>query len=134
MDKATLQEVEQWMLKAKHDLKSATLLLNDDDPIRDTGVYHCQQAVEKQLKAYLTSKDTVFTKTHDLRVLLLLCQEFDPMFEKFADAADILTPYAVAFRYPGDVLEPTEGEAREALMLAENIVLFIAERIVIDDF
>ncbi len=48
MDKATLQEVGLWMVKAKHDLQSAILLLNDDEPMRDTGVYHCQQTVEKR--------------------------------------------------------------------------------------
>jgi len=129
MDDATLQEVMQWVVKAKHDLQSATLLLNDDAPIRDTGVYHCQQAAEKILKAYLTSKEAIFSKTHDLRVLLLLCQNIDQEFEQFADAADILTPYAVVFRYPGDVLEPMEDESQEALLLARHMMASVLERI-----
>jgi HEPN domain-containing protein len=129
MDEATLIEVKQWVLKAEHDLKSADLLLNDHDPIRDTGVYHCQQAAEKLLKAYLTSKETVFSKTHDLRVLLLLCQNIDQAFEQFVGAADTLTPYAVTFRYPGDVLEPSDDEAKEALLLAKTMMAFVLGKI-----
>ncbi|MBF0282593.1 MAG: HEPN domain-containing protein, partial [Zetaproteobacteria bacterium] len=45
-------EVEQWLLKANSDLNSAKALLSLD--LRDTGVYHCQQAAEKALKAYLS--------------------------------------------------------------------------------
>jgi len=129
MDKATLHEVSQWKIKAEHDLQSATLLLKHHTPIRDTGVYHCQQAAEKILKAYLTSKDTVFSKTHDLRVLLLLCQNIEQAFEEIADTADILTPYAVAFRYPSDVLEPTHDEANEALLLTQEMMAFVMEKI-----
>ncbi len=53
MDNATRIEMKQWLLKAESDLKSAILLLNHHHAIRDTGVYHCQQAVEKLLKAFL---------------------------------------------------------------------------------
>ena len=32
----------------------------------------------------------------------------------------LLTPYATAFRYPSDVLEPDPQDAEEALVSAEN--------------
>ncbi|WP_457555775.1 HEPN domain-containing protein, partial [Candidatus Pyrohabitans sp.] len=35
--------------------------------------FHCQQAVEKYLKAYLTSVDARVKKTHDLEVILNQC-------------------------------------------------------------
>ena len=54
MDEATIHEVRQWLHKADHDLRSAVLLMSgDEEPLLDTAVYHCQQAAEKVLKAYL---------------------------------------------------------------------------------
>ena len=66
MDKAKINEIRQWLVKADHDLGSAKRLMTGKDSFLDTAVYHCQQAAEKALKAYLTLKDTPFQKVHDL--------------------------------------------------------------------
>jgi len=68
-------------------------------------------------------------KTHDLTVLLEVCCKFETSFEKFSDAADILTPYATGFRYPGDILEPSAGDAEEALDLARVILQFVKNQL-----
>ena len=65
-------EVRNWLIKSQHDLGSARRLMEGDEPYLDTAVYHCQQAVEKALKAFLTYHDIVFEKTHDLTELLEL--------------------------------------------------------------
>ena len=41
-------------------------------------LFHCQQAVEKALKAFLTWHDRPFGKTHDLQRLGLRCPRVDP--------------------------------------------------------
>jgi len=38
------------------------LFQGGDEPFLDTAVYHCQQAAEKALKAYLTLKDAPFQR------------------------------------------------------------------------
>ncbi len=43
--------------------------------------------------------------------------------------ADFLSPFAVDFRYPGDMFEPPLEEAKTALIAAEMIVLTIAQKI-----
>jgi len=129
MDDAKVVEIQQWLLKAQHDIESSRLLLASDPPILDTGVYHCQQAVEKVLKAYLTLYDMPFTKTHDLTVLVGQCMDKDASFESLLDITEILTPYAVAFRYPGDVLEPSPVDAEEALCLAEKVFGFVLQKV-----
>lgn len=129
MDDAKTIEVQQWLVKARHDIESARLLINSDLPILDTGVYHCQQAAEKALKAYLTLQDSPFMKVHDLTALVKQCIEMDASFEGLMDIADSLTPYATAFRYPGDVLEPEPSDAGEALVLAEKMLDFIVGKI-----
>ncbi len=61
-------EIQRWLIKSQRDLGSARRLMEGDEPYLDTAVYHCQQAAEKALKAFLTYHDIVFEKTHDLRV------------------------------------------------------------------
>ena len=125
MTDAKRHQVEQWLHKSRHDLGSAEVLISADIPYLDTAVYHCQQAAEKALKAWLTSGDILFEKTHDLTALLDLCTSVKPRFERWRDAVEELTPYATAFRYPGDVLEPAPADAQNALDLARNIVVSI---------
>ena len=128
MDEAKVHEIRQWLIKADHDLRSAERLLAGDSPLLDTAVYHCQQVAEKALKAYLTLHDAPFQKVHVLSILVEQCMEFDASFSEMEDAADILTPYAVAFRYPGDVVEPEPADAEEAFKLARFVLEFVMLR------
>ncbi len=98
MDEAKIHEIRQWFFKAQHDLRSARRLFSDDPPILDTAAYHCQQAAEKALKAFLTLHDIPFQKTHLLLPLVGHCIEVDPDFEELKEAAEALTPFATAFR------------------------------------
>jgi len=54
MDEEKKQEVQQWLIKSEHDLQAAQLLFDSQASLLDVVVYHCQQAVEKALKGYLT--------------------------------------------------------------------------------
>ncbi len=111
-----------WMAKAQADLAVARLLIHGDEPHRDAGVYHSQQAAEKALKALLTLHQTPFPKTHALRALLDLTLPIDPKLFALVGDCIYLTPFATQFRYPGDVIEPDVGEAVEALQAAQRIV------------
>ena len=73
MDEQTRHEVQQWLFKADHDLRSAQRLMSTTEsgaPILDTAVYHCQQVAEKALKAFLTANNTIFPRIHLLLPLL----------------------------------------------------------------
>ncbi|GBE15556.1 HEPN domain protein [bacterium BMS3Abin14] len=124
-----VHEIRQWLVRAEHDLRSAGQLFIADPPLLDTAVYHCQQTAEKAFKAYLTLKDTPFQKVHALSVLVEQCMQSDPTFAELMDIADLLTPYAIAFRYPGDVLEPARKDAQEALDAAEEVLNFVLARL-----
>ena len=128
MDEAKTHEINQWLQKADHDLLSAERLLRGDPPLLDTAVYHCQQAAEKALKAYLAFKDVPFEKIHDLTVLAEQCRQIDSTFGQLMDIAETLTPYATAFRYPGDILEPEESDTEESVKLANRVLNFVLER------
>lgn len=93
----------------------------------DVAAFHCQQAVEKLLKAYLVSQRVAFEKIHDLRLLLNQCTRVDQAFETLRDRIEPLTLYAVAFRYPGPT-EPSEFDVREALSVVEQAWAFVMDR------
>lgn len=129
MNEAKADEVRAWLRKALHDLQSAEWLLARPDPLSSAAGFHCQQAAEKVLKAYLTWRDEPFERTHSLVALVAMCLPFDASFDTLRTAATTLTPYAVALRYPGDLPELTEGEAREALRLAREVWDFVLGRL-----
>lgn len=54
MNEEQVRAVQQWLIKARNDLRSAQRLLTAKPPLLDTAAYHCQQAAEKALKGYLT--------------------------------------------------------------------------------
>ncbi len=114
MNEAKAELTRSWLVKAKRDLLSAQELAGAEVPLLDTAAYHCQQAAEKALKGYLLFHDVRFEKTHDIEVLILQAAEEDSSLGVCIEAARILTPLAVEFRYPGDYVEPDADEYREA--------------------
>ncbi len=125
MEHEHCHEIQQWLLKSRRDLQAAELLFQNQ--LFDVVVYHCQQSAEKSLKAYLTYREVVFQKTHNLSVLLQGCLVFEPDFEILRVSAETLTPFATEFRYPGDVIEPSQDEAAEALEMADLILNFVVQ-------
>jgi HEPN domain-containing protein len=125
MDDAHYHEIQQWLLKSQRDLEAAKVLF--EHGLFDVVVYHCQQSAEKALKAYLVYQEVILQKTHNLVVLLESCLAFDINFEILRDSAEILTPYATEFRYPGDTIEPEKYEAEEALAIASLVLNFVVK-------
>jgi HEPN domain-containing protein len=107
--------VDLWLKKARNDLASAKKLSSGNNKILDTAIYHCQQAAEKAIKAYLISIGINFIKTHDIVYLVKLGIDQNPELTFLLDLAELLTPYAVEYRYPDDILEPDYEEFEEAL-------------------
>jgi len=120
-----VDEVKEWLQKARNDLLSARILMQHDPPVLDTASFHCQQAVEKVLKAFLVWKAMPFEKVHSLTYLLDLCQGQEPGFASMRERAEILAPYAIEIRYPGPVMEISQQEAEEALAIAEMMWDFV---------
>ena len=103
----------EWVDKAEADYQSAVALhRRRKAPLPDIVCYHCQQCVEKYLKARLTEAGLAFPRTHDLLQLLNLCVLVEPLWSIYAKRADAMTDYAVDFRYPGH--SATLREARVA--------------------
>jgi HEPN domain-containing protein len=127
MDEAALELVRDWLTRADHDLRSARALAALADPLLDTAIYHCQQAAEKSVKAWLQANDVVIPKTHDIEALIELAAASNPELAKHSKIAESLTPYVSAFRYPGGFEErmPSREEFGTALKNAPTIFDFV---------
>jgi len=120
--------IEAWLDKAENDLMSVQRLLEIEPIILDNACFHCQQAVEKYLKAYLIYNGFDVQKTHDIIVLLNQCSKFDSIFATI-DPMDI-NAYAVQGRYPDTNLMPSKEEAESYYQLAMQIKSLTIERII----
>jgi HEPN domain-containing protein len=115
-------ELAQKFLKlADDDLRLSELIIEDPDPIYWAVAFHAQQCAEKSLKCLLTFYEIRAGKTHDIAKLLHLSLSCCPSLAKFTELANILTAYAIDFRYPSQVNEITKKEAVEAVEIARNI-------------
>lgn len=112
------EEVRQWLRKAQDDLAVARRAIADD--LFEPGCFHCQQAVEKLLKAYLVWNESASPKVHDLALLLDACEKLEDSFSAKRDEWEWLTGYAIITRYPSEVPPPDLEEARKALDAAED--------------
>lgn len=134
MADAPVPQARVWMVKAWRDLETARRAVAGEPPFYDVAVYHCQQAAEKAVKAFLVHHGKAYEKTHDIEVLVDLAGEIDSNFLTLADAADALTPYATRFRYPNATfaVEPQPAEFEEALKFAQIIHAFVIHRLPAD--
>lgn len=131
MADAPFPDARAWMTKAWRDLETARRVVGGDPPLFDVAVYHCQQAAEKAIKAFLVHHDQPVQKTHDIEVLADLATEIEPSFSELMDAADSLTPYASRFRYPNATfaVEPSEEEFNTALQQAGEVFEFVRKQL-----
>ncbi len=125
MGKTHNEIVLSWFAIAKRDLDSARRLTTDPDPYLDTAIYHCQQAAEKAVKGFLVFHNQDFPKTHDVRKVIAIAETIEPRFGAWLDAGELLTPFATAFRYTDDILEPSQDEFDEALKAAADLYIFV---------
>jgi HEPN domain-containing protein len=101
MNEQTREAVLQWRANAQSDWDAVEILIASKKCPTDTVCFHCQQFIEKLLKALLTKHDIEAPKTHDLRRLIQLAQPFAPELSLLADVSDELTIHGVETRYPG---------------------------------
>ena len=88
--------------------------------------FHCQQATEKYIKAYLVRHQVEFPKTHDIAKLLERVATIDASPASLMRSAEALTPVGVgrvSQRWP----ELLPGPRRKALIVARVVREIIRE-------
>ncbi|GHV76565.1 hypothetical protein AGMMS49942_13860 [Spirochaetia bacterium] len=119
------KQVEAWNYDACKHLLIVSIII--DNPDLTNGVaFHCQQAIEKYLKAFLIACDIKVIRTYDLaRLYDLVKQIRDFGFD--LDLLDTLTRLFNDSRYPNDNIGllpygvPTEEQARVFYAFAKDV-------------
>jgi HEPN domain-containing protein len=70
MNKETVDFIKQWLTKANEDLLVVEKLTEFEVIANASVCFHCQQAAEKFLKAFLISNGVEIRKTHNIEYLL----------------------------------------------------------------
>jgi len=120
MNDQTREAVRQWRAKARSDWTAVEILMASERCPAEMVCFHCQQFVEKLLKAFLTRHGIETPKTHDLRRLIQLAEPFAPELSRLSDASDTLTIHGVETRYPGDWRQIETPEMNEVVKLSRQ--------------
>jgi HEPN domain-containing protein len=128
-DAERASETRAWLAKARLDLRAAAVDLDAEPPLLADALFHCQQSVEKSLKAFLAWHDRAFRKTHDLVELGGQCVRIDAKLEPLLRKAAPLTEYAWLHRYPGAPAEPSDSECLDAVDLARTVHAAVLSRL-----
>ena len=113
------QHTRQWIVKAEEDVRSLRSLAATKPPPRDAVCFHCQQAVEKYLKALLQELGLVVPRTHNVKHLYDLLVLHDASLSSMRRSGGSLTKYAVEYRYPGILAKTRQMNA--AIRIAERV-------------
>ena len=105
----SLEEARVLLRKAEADSRAAEQLAKSPSPALWIVGFHAQQAVEKALKAVLSSRGVAFARTHNLTMLAALLAKHGLDAPGTADEYAVLTPFGTAFRYD-DASDPDEAE------------------------
>jgi HEPN domain-containing protein len=122
-------DARAWLAKTHQDLRRVEILLAATPADVEGALFHCQQAAEKAMKAFLTWHDVRFRRIHDLEEIGKQCVEVDPALRSPMVRAEALSEYASRFRYPGAPREPRLEEGQAALALAREVTQAILIRL-----
>ncbi|MCF8367427.1 MAG: HEPN domain-containing protein [Bacteroidales bacterium] len=122
---------KEWLIAAEDDLLSAKKLVTEKR-LTNIVAFHCQQCIEKGLKAFMEERGDKSVKSHDLLRLKdlagLKISEKDYIF--LATINEIYTDS----RYPGDMGlmphgKPTLTEVNEFILFSEKLLDRIKQEI-----
>jgi len=119
------KDTRPWIRKAEADFKAASLILRED--LNDAVCFHCQQCIEKYLKAMLVELGLPVPKTHDLGRLRALLVPIYPAMKRYRRGMLFLTTFAVETRYPGE--SATKRDAAATMRWTESIRLEVRTRL-----
>lgn len=127
-----IEEIKQWIEKADHDLGSAKIIYLHLPDYFDTIAFHCQQAVEKYLKALLIFYQIDFLRSHDLIYLLDLLSEKLQITDSRFKNAFVLNNFSVQIRYPNKIVKLTSEEIETAIEISQEFRNFAVTNIGIE--
>jgi HEPN domain-containing protein len=112
---------------AREDLAAARALEEAEGISASKSGFNAQQAVEKSLKAALAGLGEDCPFTHDIALLIELCEDHGLQLPDELREADRLTPYAAALRY--GLGDPAVVASDEAIRWAARAIEWAGSQI-----
>jgi len=110
-----------WLDKAAKDINSAKVL-KEHDCGNDVVAFHCQQAIEKILKAYIIFNTGFIISSHSLIFLCKEASKFNVSLRTYIKDCAFVNQFYIETRYPADdPLIVTDEEAGECISIASTI-------------
>lgn len=110
----------EWIDKAEGDFATTQASYRTRKrPNYDAVCFHAQQCAEKYLKARLEEAGLAIPRTHNLYALLTLILSIEPSWRVLAADLNVLSTFAVAYRYPG--VSATRIDAKDALSRCRKV-------------
>ena len=114
------EHADRLLKKALGDQYVYQQLKDDPDaPLWSLG-FHAEQAVEKSIKAVLTSKSIEYPRTHNIAMLLELCSQNEIDLPPDSNKLPELTPFGVALRYDDVIIEEIPMDRNEVSRWIES--------------
>jgi len=115
--------------KAGEDVIAAGVLVRNDS-CYNAAAFHCQQTVEKALKAYILFKSDVLVDGHNLSWLCKKAARYNVIFRDFMDPCTALNHCYIQTRYPADLpVELDFAIVMRYYQMAREMYLFICEQV-----
>jgi HEPN domain-containing protein len=130
MNEIVQEAVRQWLSRAKADWETVKILSSHSGSPPESICFHCQQYVEKLLKAILTLNGIESPKTHDVRRLVQLAVPLVPELSELLDPADLFTECAVALRYPDEWRETEPEEVQNLVVVSKQFADLLLPKLV----
>lgn len=118
-----------WLDRAGEDILSAGELMQNDN-CYNAAAFHCQQTIEKALKAYILLKSDQLMDGHNLPWLCKRAMRYDKRFSEWLDQSAVLSRCYIETRYPADLpLDLDFAKVMEYFRMAKAMYLFICAEV-----
>lgn len=118
-----------WLARAGEDILTAGVLVQHDN-CYNAAAFHCQQTIEKALKAYILLKSDVLADGHNLPWLCKRAMRYDETFADWLDESASLNRCYIETRYPADIpLELDFARVMGYYRMAKAMYLFITAEV-----
>lgn len=115
---------EEWINMAKKEFEGAKILY-EAKGVENLVAFHCQQAVEKYLKAFLIKETGILHSGHYLMGLLKKCYQIDEKFKDYIFQITFLNSYYIETRYPAEEgLIIDEEDAEKCIEYANQVLKY----------
>ncbi len=118
-----------WLDRASEDIVSARVL-RDEQSCNNSAAFHCQQTIEKALKAYILLKSDILVDGHNLTWLCKRAMRYDKRFTEWLEESASLNKCYIETRYPADLpLDLTFDEVTGFYNMAADMYEFILHEV-----